>query len=102
MLADGGIPRVITFGGQGRTQRAMDVPYVDDPTTGLRWVAMDRRFQNYFVPAMAQNSIAVRWVDDPDFLASFLALARLVNLELTAGAGVVLRAALDRLEADGH
>jgi hypothetical protein len=94
---DGGMPRVITIGGRGTYPRLVSVPYADDPGTGLRWVAMDRRFQEGFVGAMGQNAVQVEWVWDT-WPMRLRQLADLLGMELTAGAGPILAAAVERLQ----
>jgi hypothetical protein len=94
---DGGIPRVITFGGQGSHQRRALVPYADDPGTGWRWVAMDSRFRDGFVGAMSQNAIEVEWIAD-DFPIRLRQLATLLGIELSAGAGPILAAAVELIQ----
>lgn len=93
------VPRVITFGNPGTPlppRRAL-VPYTDDPGTGLRWVAMDQRFIDDLIPAMLQQHVAVQWIEDPDYLQALRELAQALNIEMAAGAGAILRAAVTRI-----
>lgn len=94
---EGGIPRVITIGGQGTAPRLVPIPYADDPGTGLRWVAMDPHFTRDFEGAMLQNAAKVEWVLD-SFPIQLQQLAHLLGIELTAGAGPILAAAVDHIQ----
>ena len=99
IFPEGGTPRVITLGQPYPIQRVALTPYVDDPTTGFRWVAMDTEFQDNFLPAMAQQNIRVQWVEDPFYVEALQQLAALVNLDLAMGATAIVKAAVDQLRS---